>query len=198
MDPWHPQPLLVRFALRRQIREAWPPTEKTKKARLAPAPTRGQSLFRIACPCQRSRAALTRGAFPYRVRGDEHAEGCAAWQHGRLATVPVPEHVEALAFSSKRHGPSRARSQGPDGKDLQDRRASRVCDDRTGLRLGLLGPIAAAAASSQGLQGAGFRRVQRGMCLTCQPCDRAYSGRTGTKLDALLCEKLGVQCPQGA
>ena len=100
------------------------------------------------------------------------------------------------------YGPSRVRSQGPDGKDLRDRRASRVCDDRTGLRLGHSGPIAAAAASSQGLQGAGFRRVQRGMCLTWQPCDRAYSGRTGTKLDAWLCEKLefGVMraCPQGA
>ena len=51
LDPWHPQPLLVRFALRRQIREAWPPTEKTKKARLAPAPMRGQSLLReLAVP----------------------------------------------------------------------------------------------------------------------------------------------------
>ena len=91
---------------------------------------------------------------------------------------------------NSRHGPSGAQSQGPEGKDLQDRRASRVCDDRTGLRLGLLGPIAAASALSQGLQGAGFR-------LTCQPHDRAHSGRTGTKQDAWSCEKLGVRDHEG-
>ena len=29
---------------------------------------------------------VVRGAFPKRVQGDEHAEGCAALQHGRLAS----------------------------------------------------------------------------------------------------------------
>ena len=72
-------------------------------------------------------------------------------------------------------------------KTLKISDSNAVCNSRTGLRL------AHVAASSQDHEGESGRRVLRGMFLTSMPVDRAYTGRTGIKLDAWLSDKLGVR-----
>ena len=54
-----------------------------------------------------------RGACPLRVRGDEHAEGRAAWQHGRLVYRSCLRQADADLEAAPAAGPSPARPRKP-------------------------------------------------------------------------------------